>query len=69
MTRSPATQSELADRVNTSIQNVDYHLENLPAAGLVEVVDAGSGRPSDCVNRSHPDAKSAARSPLCIFHD
>jgi len=37
--RNPAPQSELADRVGTSIQNVDYHLENLVAAGLVEVVD------------------------------
>lgn len=36
---SPATQSELADTVDTSIQNVDYHLENLSAAGLVEVTD------------------------------
>lgn len=36
---SPATQSELADRVDTSIQNVDYHVENLLAADLVSVVD------------------------------
>ena len=35
----PATQSELADSVDTSIQNVDYHLDNLETAGLVEVVD------------------------------
>lgn len=37
--RSPATQSELADRVDTSIQNVSYHLDNLVDAGLVDVVD------------------------------
>jgi len=37
--RDPATQSELADRVDTSIQNVSYHLENLVEAGLVDVVD------------------------------
>ena len=37
--RGPATQSELADRVGTSIQNVSYHLENLVDADLVDVVD------------------------------
>ena len=37
--RDPATQSELADRVGTSIQNVSYHLDNLADAGLVDVVD------------------------------
>ena len=37
--RSPATQSELADRVDTSIQNVSYHLDNLVDAGLVDIVD------------------------------
>ena len=37
--REPATQSELADRVDTSIQNVSYHLGNLADAGLVDVVD------------------------------
>lgn len=35
----PMTQSELADRLDTSIQNVDYHLEKLVATGLVEVAD------------------------------
>lgn len=35
----PATQSELADRVDTSIQNVDYHVQNLVGADLIEVVD------------------------------
>lgn len=37
--RNPATQSELADHVDTSIQNVDYHLDKLVMAGLVDVVD------------------------------
>jgi DNA-binding transcriptional ArsR family regulator len=37
--RTPATQSELADRVDTSIQNVDYHLDKLVMADLVDVVD------------------------------
>lgn len=35
----PASQSELADRVDTSIQNADYHLANLVDAGLITVVD------------------------------
>jgi DNA-binding transcriptional ArsR family regulator len=35
----PATPSELADRVETSLQNVQYHLGNLDEAELVEVVD------------------------------
>lgn len=33
--RDPATKSELADRLDTSIQNVSYHLDNLTDAGLV----------------------------------
>ena len=37
--RGPATQSELAEGVDTSIQNVSYHLDNLIDAGLVDVVD------------------------------
>ena len=37
--RGPATQSELADRIDTSIQNASYHLDNLVEAGLAEVVD------------------------------
>lgn len=31
------TASELADRVDTSVQNVRHHVENLQSAGLVEV--------------------------------
>jgi DNA-binding transcriptional ArsR family regulator len=37
--QEPNTPSEVADRVDTSIQNVRYHLENLEDAGLIEVVD------------------------------
>jgi len=37
--RGPATQSELADAVGTSIQNAGYHLGRLVDVGLVEVVD------------------------------
>jgi DNA-binding transcriptional ArsR family regulator len=35
----PSAPSALADRVDTSLQNVQYHLGNLDDAGLVEVVD------------------------------
>jgi DNA-binding transcriptional ArsR family regulator len=35
----PRPVSELADAVGTSLQNVDYHLDRLEAAGLVEVAD------------------------------
>lgn len=35
----PATASELADSVSTSLQNVRHHLGNLREAGLVEVAD------------------------------
>jgi DNA-binding transcriptional ArsR family regulator len=37
--RHPATQSELAERVGTSLQNANYHLKRLVDAGVVEVVD------------------------------
>ncbi|WP_254525164.1 ArsR/SmtB family transcription factor [Natrinema caseinilyticum] len=35
----PGTPSDIADAVDSSIQNVRYHLENLEDAGLVEVID------------------------------
>ncbi|MDS0476429.1 helix-turn-helix domain-containing protein [Natrinema sp. 1APR25-10V2] len=35
----PATPSDIADAIDSSIQNVRYHLEKLEDAGLVEVVD------------------------------
>jgi DNA-binding transcriptional ArsR family regulator len=34
----PATATELADRTDTSVQNVGYHLTKLEAAGVVTVV-------------------------------
>lgn len=36
---TPATKSELAEELDTSIQNVDYHVENLLDADLVAVVE------------------------------
>jgi DNA-binding transcriptional ArsR family regulator len=35
----PDTASSVADRVDTSLQNASYHIENLVDAGLVEVGD------------------------------
>jgi DNA-binding transcriptional ArsR family regulator len=35
----PMTASDVAEAVDSSIQNVRYHLENLGDAGLVDVVD------------------------------
>jgi DNA-binding transcriptional ArsR family regulator len=35
----PRTQSDLAEELDTTVQNVRYHLDNLEEAGLVEVVD------------------------------
>lgn len=35
----PRTPSALADRVDTSLQNAQYHLENLEEAGLIGVAD------------------------------
>ncbi|WP_430505959.1 ArsR/SmtB family transcription factor [Haloparvum sp. PAK95] len=35
----PSTTSELADELDTTLQNVQYHLGNLREADLVEVVD------------------------------
>jgi len=35
----PATPSDIAERIDSSIQNVNYHLANLEEAGLIEVVD------------------------------
>lgn len=35
----PRPASELAEAVDTSLQNVRYHLENLQDAGLIEVAD------------------------------
>ncbi len=58
----PAPPSELAERVDTSLQNAQYHLENLESAGAVEVVDtaySAKGR--------EMDVYAAADQPLVIF--
>jgi len=58
----PAPPSDLADRVETSLQNAQYHLEKLENAGAVEVVDtaySAKGR--------EMDVYAAADQPLVIF--
>jgi predicted ArsR family transcriptional regulator len=35
----PKTASEVADTVDTSLQNVNYHLNNLTDCNLIEVAD------------------------------
>ena len=37
----PQTASEIADSTNTSLQNVNYHVNNLRDSDLIEVVDTG----------------------------
>jgi DNA-binding transcriptional ArsR family regulator len=58
----PAPPGELADRIGTSLQNAQYHLERLSEAGAVEVVDTGyssKGREMDIYG--------PADAPLVIF--
>ena len=58
----PATKSELADAVGTSLQNVQYHLSKLDGADLVDVVDttySEKGR--------EMDVYAAADEPLVLF--
>jgi len=46
----PATASEIADTVGTSLQNANYHLSKLQGAGLIDVVDtwySAKGREMD----------------------
>jgi len=58
----PAPPSALADRVDTSLQNTQYHIENLENAGAVEVIDtvySEKGR--------EMDVYAPADRPLVIF--
>jgi len=58
----PAPPAELADRVDTSLQNAQYHLEKLQSAGAVSVVDtaySAKGR--------EMDVYAPADQPLVIF--
>jgi DNA-binding transcriptional ArsR family regulator len=58
----PGPPSDLADRVDTSIQNAQYHLQNLEEAGAIEVVDtaySAKGR--------EMDVYAPSDQPLVIF--
>lgn len=37
--REPMTTSDVAGAIGTSVQNANYHLDKLRAAGLIDVVD------------------------------
>ena len=58
----PATPSALAEEVDTSIQNVRYHLEKLTDAELVEVADTVYSEKGREMNVYAPAAK-----PLVVF--
>jgi len=58
----PATASELADHVGTSVQNVRHHLDNLRDSGLVQVTEtrySSKGR--------EMDVYAPAEEPLVVF--
>jgi len=58
----PAPPSELSDRVGTSLQNAQYHLQKLESAGAVSVVDtaySAKGR--------EMDVYAPSDQPLVIF--
>jgi DNA-binding transcriptional ArsR family regulator len=58
----PAPPGELADRVDTSLQNAQYHLEKLESAGAIEVVGTAYSEKGREMSIYGP-----ADSPLVIF--
>ena len=58
----PATKSELAAEVDTSLQNVQYHLSRLDEADLVDVVDTAYSEKG-----REMDVYAAADEPLVLF--
>lgn len=58
---SPKPPSELADTVDTSVQNVHYHLDRLSSAGAVEVVDTAYSK-----RGREMDVYAPAADPLVI---
>ncbi|GAB6878758.1 hypothetical protein JCM17823_10320 [Halorubrum gandharaense] len=58
----PATTSEIADELNTSLQNVQYHLGKLTDADLVDVVDTAYSEKGREMNVYAP-----ADEPLVLF--
>jgi len=76
----PAPPAALSDRVDTSLQNVQYHLNNLEDAGAIEVIDtiysekgremnvyAPADRPLVIMAGGDDDDKSTLRSALSRF--
>lgn len=58
----PGSPADLADRVDTSLQNAQYHLEKLENAGVIEVIDtaySAKGR--------EMDVYAPADRPLVVF--
>ncbi len=58
----PATASEVASRVNTSLQNARHHLNNLEEAGLVRVADTRYSEKGREMNVYGP-----AEEPMVVF--
>jgi DNA-binding transcriptional ArsR family regulator len=58
----PATASEVADRVDTSLQNARHHLTNLQDSGLVRVADTRYSSKGREMNVYAP-----ARDPMIVF--
>lgn len=58
----PAAPSTLADTVDTSVQNVKYHLDKLENAGAIEVVDTAYSEKG-----REMDVYAAADQPLVIY--
>jgi predicted transcriptional regulator len=59
---SPRTASDVAEAVDTSMQNADYHLNKLRDAGLVEVVDTWYSSKG-----TEMDVYAPASDPLVMF--
>lgn len=58
----PAPPSELADRLDISLQNVSYHLDNLEDAGVVQVADTRYSQKGKEMNVYAP-----ADDPVVVF--
>ena len=58
----PATPSKLADRVDTSLQNAQYHLEKLEDADVIEVIDTAYS-----ANGREMKVYAPANQPLVVF--
>jgi len=58
----PGPPSELAERVDTSVQNAQYHLEKLDKAGAIEVVDTAYSEKG-----REMDVYAPADEPLVIY--